>query len=221
VEFDPVGHAAPREERLPPPYDQTDEQTFDQPYVQTYEQPPSREPGFGTFPVAGPAGPATPVNDQPHTESLQAGPTDNAQRVGFTGPEPVAAEYRSTTSAGLPRRDRQWQQPEEDPAQRLREEPLAEERLSGEEARWDRGPRREERVAGTTPSGLPKRVPRANLTEHPTPEPAQGGTQVSRDPEDVRGRLSSLHRGVQQGRGAGGRRGTQNDEPGTGPGHTE
>jgi hypothetical protein len=92
--------------------------------------------------------------------------------------------------------------------------------MPGEEW-WDRGPRREENIGGTTQAGLPRRVPRANLTEHTPSEPAQeGGTQVSRDPEDVRGRLSSLHRGVQQGRGAGVRRGRQNDEPGDGPGHT-
>ncbi|WP_059011782.1 hypothetical protein [Streptomyces specialis] len=89
-------------------------------------------------------------------------------------------------------------------------------------ARWEsRGPRREEQPAGTTASGLPKRVPRANLTEHTTPEPTDpGGPQVSRDPNDVRGRLTSLRRGVQQGRGAVTSRGERNDERGHGPGQT-
>ncbi|MGP3968527.1 nitrate- and nitrite sensing domain-containing protein [Streptomyces sp. 6N223] len=215
VELDSLGRPPRRDERHSPPSAATSSPVpAPEPPVhdQPYDQPPPRRPDFGTFP------PSVPLNDVPHTESFQAGPTDGAQRVGFTGPDPVAAEYRSTTSAGLPRRDGQWQ-PEEDPAQRLREEPVAEERPPGE-VRWDRGPRREERVGGTTASGLPRRVPRANLTEHPSPEPAQGGAQISRDPADVRGRLSSLHRGVQQGRGAGGHRGTQNDEPGSGPGHT-
>jgi signal transduction histidine kinase len=216
VELGPVGRSLLREERraateaepvadagaaarTPPSAPEPAPQLFG------CDQPPVGQLGFGTFPA--------------HTESLHSGPTDSSQRVGFTGPNPVAAEYRSTTSAGLPRRERQWQQPEEDPAQRLREEPLAEE-MPGEEW-WDRGPRREEHTGGTTQAGLPRRVPRANLTEHTTPEPAQsGGAQVSRDPEDVRGRLSSLRRGVQQGRGAGVRRGRRNDEPGDGPGHT-
>jgi signal transduction histidine kinase len=215
VELDAVGRSPRREEGHLPPSAVTPSPVspvHDQPQERPYDQPPPRQPGFGSFP------PPTGANNAPHTESLQAGPTDGAQRVGFTGPDPVAAEYRSTTSAGLPRRDGPWQ-PEEDPAQRLREEPVAEAQPPGE-VRWERGPRREERAAGTTSAGLPRRVPRANLTEHPSPEPAQGGAQISRDPEDVRGRLSSLHRGVQQGRGAGVRRGTQNDEPGSGPGHT-
>ncbi|MBL1069193.1 nitrate- and nitrite sensing domain-containing protein [Streptomyces sp. 7-21] len=147
-----------------------------------------------------------------HTESPHDGPMYGQQRVGFSGPDPAAAEYHSTTSAGLPRRERQRQRqrPEEEPAQRQREEPPAP--PTREETPWDRGPRRDERHGGTTSAGLPRRVPRANLTEHHHPEPSAGGPQVSRNPEDVRGRLSSLRRGVEQGRGAGERRGSPNDE---------
>ncbi|KUL39843.1 histidine kinase [Streptomyces sp. NRRL F-4489] len=57
---------------------------------------------------------------------------------------------------------------------------------------------------GVTTSGLPRRVPRANLVagtaQQQTP---QGGPQVSRAPSDVRGRLTNLRRGIQQGRQAG------------------
>ncbi|MDT0341193.1 nitrate- and nitrite sensing domain-containing protein [Streptomyces sp. DSM 44938] len=160
----------------------------------------TRAPGFGAF--------------QPHTQSPHSGPGNGAQRVGFSGPDPLAAEYRSTTGAGLPRRERHWQ-PEEEPAQPLREEPPAYQtpaHHAPEEARWERGPRREERTGGVTSSGLPRRVPRANLAEHTPVEPVPEGPAVSRDPNDVRGRLSSLHRGVQQGRGASGGRGTQNND---------
>ncbi len=56
-------------------------------------------------------------------------------------------------------------------------------------------------AGGVTTSGLPRRVPRANLVagtaqEQTTPS----GPQVSRAPNDVRGRLTNLRRGIQQGR---------------------
>ncbi len=159
-------------------------------------EPATGQPGFGSF--------------QPSADDPLGGPGNGAHRVGFSRPEPVATGFESTTSAGLPRRERPRQRPEEDPAQRLREQPPAPQPPA--ETQWDRGPRREERTGGTTASGLPRRVPRANLTEHPTSEPAAGGPQVSRDPTEVRGRLSSLHRGVQQGRGARTGRGTRNDD---------
>jgi hypothetical protein len=65
---------------------------------------------------------------------------------------------------------------------------------------------REPSAGGVTPSGLPRRVPRANLVaggaaQQQTPT---GGPQVSRAPDDVRGRLTNLRRGIQQGRQAGG-----------------
>jgi hypothetical protein len=91
--------------------------------------------------------------------------------------------------------------------------------LTSGESQWDRGPSREVRAEGTTPSGLPKRVPRANLAEHSTEPSAPSGSSVSRDPEDVRGRLSNLHRGVQRGRGAGTGQ-AANDQQGFGPGNT-
>ncbi|MFF2810055.1 nitrate- and nitrite sensing domain-containing protein [Streptomyces sp. NPDC058000] len=57
---------------------------------------------------------------------------------------------------------------------------------------------------GITTSGLPRRVPRANLVAGTAQQQApQGGPQVSRAPGDVRGRLTNLRRGIQQGRQAG------------------
>ncbi|MEE4421363.1 nitrate- and nitrite sensing domain-containing protein [Streptomyces bugieae] len=58
---------------------------------------------------------------------------------------------------------------------------------------------------GITTSGLPRRVPRANLVAGTAQQqqPAQSGPQVSRAPGDVRGRLTNLRRGIQQGRQAG------------------
>ncbi|WP_405744901.1 nitrate- and nitrite sensing domain-containing protein [Streptomyces sp. NBC_01525] len=64
---------------------------------------------------------------------------------------------------------------------------------------------RQPAAGGVTTSGLPRRVPRANLVAGTAQQqPTQSGPQVSRAPSDVRGRLTSLRRGIQQGRQAGG-----------------
>ncbi|GAA2464018.1 hypothetical protein GCM10010405_55420 [Streptomyces macrosporus] len=72
--------------------------------------------------------------------------------------------------------------------------------------RWRRAEQlRQPASGGVTTSGLPRRVPRANLvagTAQQRPS-APTGPQVSRAPDDVRGRLTNLRRGIQQGRQAG------------------
>ncbi|MGX1899481.1 nitrate- and nitrite sensing domain-containing protein [Streptomyces anulatus] len=58
-------------------------------------------------------------------------------------------------------------------------------------------------AGGVTTSGLPRRVPRANLVPGTAQQQNhQSGPQVSRAPDDVRGRLTNLRRGIQQGRQA-------------------
>ena len=75
---------------------------------------------------------------------------------------------------------------------------------SANDERWQRAEQlRQPRAGGVTSSGLPRRVPKANLVEGTAEQTPQGGPQVSRAPEDVRGRLSNLRRGVQRGRDAG------------------
>jgi signal transduction histidine kinase len=78
---------------------------------------------------------------------------------------------------------------------------------------------REPSAGGVTPSGLPRRVPRANLVAGgAAPQQApQGGPQISRAPDDVRGRLTNLRRGIQQGREAG----SNTDGRGFGTNHQE
>ncbi|WP_407699352.1 sensor histidine kinase, partial [Streptomyces alkaliphilus] len=156
-------------------------------------------------------------------------PAGNAQSVGFspeTGSE--AGGPTSVTGAGLPRRTPQRTPGEpgvEAPRHEEREESVTPSSTPSSESSgnnvWSGGPRREAaEPAGTTSSGLPRRVPRANLTEHTLPEPpTTRGPQVSRAPEDVRGRLTNLHRGVRQGRGAGTAR-ARNDQQGYSPGNT-
>ncbi|MFG2649544.1 nitrate- and nitrite sensing domain-containing protein [Streptomyces sp. NPDC048436] len=142
----------------------------------------------------------------PEPESEPAAPANGAERVGFERPGPAPSTVHETTSAGLPRRggggaagngsapaptgdafgnnDSSWRTSNDD--------------------RWQRAESlKEPKAGGITPSGLPKRVPKANLVEGTAEQTPQGGPQVSRDPEDVRGRLSNLRRGVQRGRSAG------------------
>jgi hypothetical protein len=61
---------------------------------------------------------------------------------------------------------------------------------------------RQPSAGGVTTSGLPRRVPRANLVPGTAQQQPQQptGPQVSRAPDDVRGRLTNLRRGIQQGR---------------------
>ncbi|AWZ07046.1 MULTISPECIES: nitrate- and nitrite sensing domain-containing protein [unclassified Streptomyces] len=76
---------------------------------------------------------------------------------------------------------------------------------------------RQPAAGGITTSGLPRRVPRANLVAGTAQQQAeaQAGPQVSRAPDDVRGRLTNLRRGIQQGRQAG------NNGPATGSHHID
>ncbi|SCK34391.1 Signal transduction histidine kinase [Streptomyces sp. WMMB 322] len=86
---------------------------------------------------------------------------------------------------------------------------------SPNDERWRRAEQvRQPAAGGVTTSGLPRRVPRANLVAGTAQQQssAQAGPQVSRAPDDVRGRLTNLRRGIQQGRQAG----TTNGR-GTGP----
>ncbi|MER6841187.1 sensor histidine kinase [Streptomyces platensis] len=64
---------------------------------------------------------------------------------------------------------------------------------------------RQPAAGGVTTSGLPRRVPRANLVAGTAQQQqsTQSGPQVSRAPSEVRGRLTNLRRGIQQGRQAG------------------
>ncbi|MHB9858822.1 nitrate- and nitrite sensing domain-containing protein [Streptomyces sp. YIM S03343] len=56
-------------------------------------------------------------------------------------------------------------------------------------------------AGGVTTSGLPRRVPKANLVPGTAQQQQHHtGPQVSRAPDDVRGRLTNLRRGIAQGR---------------------
>ncbi|WP_268256654.1 sensor histidine kinase [Kitasatospora xanthocidica] len=77
-------------------------------------------------------------------------------------------------------------------------------RPSANDERWRRAEQvREPSTNGVTMSGLPRRTPQANLVSGTAEASPLTGPQVSRAPEEVRGRLTNLRRGIQQGRRAG------------------
>ncbi|WP_063774800.1 nitrate- and nitrite sensing domain-containing protein [Kitasatospora azatica] len=77
-------------------------------------------------------------------------------------------------------------------------------RPSANDERWRRAEQlREPSSDGVTLSGLPRRTPQANLVAGTAEAAPLTGPQVSRAPEEVRGRLTNLRRGIQQGRRAG------------------
>ncbi|MFE6332887.1 nitrate- and nitrite sensing domain-containing protein [Streptomyces sp. NPDC057798] len=145
----------------------------------------------------------------PETEPVQAADTHERDRVGFDRPGPAPSAAHELTDAGLPRRGspasgsngaRPVSQETPAPA----ENPKDDSWRSANDDRWQQAAQlRKPKAGGVTSSGLPRRVPKANLVEGAAETTPQGGPQISRAPEDVRGRLSNLRRGVQRGRSAG------------------
>ncbi|MFC5721199.1 ATP-binding protein [Streptomyces gamaensis] len=173
-------------------------------------------PQQGDWQGSGPYQSGLPRRHRTESESLPPADTARPERVEFDRPSPAPSGSHSLTGAGLPRRGTQWQQPEsvdeaagagdaEQPRQDVPQQPHeGADRRAANDERWHRAEQlRDPKAGGVTPSGLPRRVPKANLIEGTAAQTAQNGPQISRAPEDVRGRLSNLRRGVQQGRSAG------------------
>ncbi|WP_028808242.1 nitrate- and nitrite sensing domain-containing protein [Streptomyces canus] len=154
----------------------------------------------------------------PETESVQAADVGERDRVGFDRPGPAPASVgHQLTDAGLPRRGSTGSGAngsngtngtrnanQEPPASAPESNGGGDVWQSANDARWQQASQlRKPKAGGVTSSGLPRRVPKANLIEGAAEATNQGGPQVSRAPEDVRGRLSNLRRGVQRGRNAG------------------
>ncbi|MEU4210705.1 nitrate- and nitrite sensing domain-containing protein [Streptomyces sp. NPDC026206] len=152
----------------------------------------------GNLPAAGPGDGRTPLFEELEshwfrgTDEAQAGvpeqPADSARRPQRRGPGARPAPQDAPRGAGA--------------AQGAPQEPW---RDSPNDDRWRRAEQvREPAADGKTPSGLPRRVPRANLVEGTAEtQSLPTGPAVSRAPDDVRGRLTNLRRGIQQGRQAG------------------
>ncbi|MEU1342125.1 nitrate- and nitrite sensing domain-containing protein [Streptomyces sp. NPDC090075] len=163
-----------------------------------------------------------PAQYAPEAESVQAGDVDERNRVGFDRPGAAPSAGHQLTDAGLPRRGSTGggtghangtgpvqQAPA---AQQTHPAPAAPAPATGGDSNWrsqnderwqQASQLRKPKAGGVTSSGLPRRVPKANLVEGAAESTPQGGPQVSRAPEDIRGRLSNLRRGVERGRNAG------------------
>ncbi|QFZ74086.1 HAMP domain-containing protein [Streptomyces fagopyri] len=154
----------------------------------------------------------------PGAESAQVADAGEQDSVGFGRPGPAPSSAHQLTDAGLPRRGSaasgaNGRRPVDSGAQGAQTPPAAlaghgdgdgsDDWRSSNDDRWQRAERlKKPKAGGVTSSGLPRRVPKANLVEGTAESTPQGGPQVSRAPEDIRGRLSNLRRGVQQGRNA-------------------
>lgn len=192
------------------------------PYAADRYAAPTDQSHQDDWPVqSGPQNTFEPVR-QAEAESVPSVPAPSQERVGFDRPGSAPDVGHELTEAGLPRRGgaQHWQPsgrgnerpapaPQRQPQQEERQAPQTdgdgtEDWRSTNDERWERAEKlREPKAGGITPSGLPRRVPKANLVEGTAEQTQQGGPQVSRAPEDVRGRLSNLRRGVQRGRNAG------------------
>ncbi|MEU9335264.1 nitrate- and nitrite sensing domain-containing protein [Streptomyces sp. NPDC048290] len=162
----------------------------------------------------------------PEAESPGAADAGERERVGFDRPGPTPSAGHALTDAGLPRRGSQAGGAAAGAGQPVNREAAAapvangtaqDDWRSANDERWQQAAQlRKPKAGGVTSSGLPRRVPKANLVEGAAETTPQGGPQVSRAPEDVRGRLSNLRRGVQRGRSAGSDKNGQatSDRPG-------
>ncbi|MFJ8886873.1 nitrate- and nitrite sensing domain-containing protein [Streptomyces sp. NPDC102402] len=143
------------------------------------------------LPPAGPGDGRTPLYDTLETNWFH-GPQQGGQQPPAEPQAPAAPQPAGNPPPAMPRRG------------------AAD---TGVTSSWRASPnddlvRQAERVkkpaaGGITTSGLPRRVPRANLVPGTAQQQNhQSGPQVSRAPDDVRGRLTNLRRGIQQGRQA-------------------
>jgi signal transduction histidine kinase len=179
--------------------------------------------------VTAPAETAAPEQAAPQAPAPQRPSQNRFQRPGTSAPQPPVQQgpgsVQPPQQSQAPRQAETWQRPGTSApaadapfgapqrAQRGVGEGMpagasatGQWRTSANDEVWRRAEQvREPSAGGVLPSGLPRRVPKANLVpgtaESAPPEGPQ--SQVSRSPEEVRGRLTNLRRGIQQGRQAG------------------
>ncbi|MER6673554.1 nitrate- and nitrite sensing domain-containing protein [Streptomyces sp. NPDC000983] len=162
------------------------------------QQRPNRPEPEALPPAPGPGDGRTPLYDTLETNWFRG--QQAAQQQG-NGQQPQAPQHHQQSQAAAPT----------PPAQAPQAPAPQRQAATGT---WRTSPnddlvRQAERVrqpaaGGVTTSGLPRRVPRANLVPGTAQQQQhQSGPQVSRAPDDVRGRLTNLRRGIAQGRQAG------------------
>ncbi|MFD8142676.1 nitrate- and nitrite sensing domain-containing protein [Streptomyces sp. NPDC059708] len=197
------------------------------PGVGGYADQQGRQPGGyapAPMPAPRPEAPQLPQAYQPEAlPPAQPQPGGEPRSPIFDTLESNWSGQNGGQSAGqapaVPQQPQQTPAPQQQPlpqrGQELAAEPATAVTGSTPQVSWRSSPndelmRQAERVrqpaaGGITTSGLPRRVPRANLVAGTAQQQAEApaGPQVSRAPDDVRGRLTNLRRGIQQGRQAG------------------
>jgi signal transduction histidine kinase len=139
---------------------------------------PGGNGGSPSFAGGRPSGPASPGPSRPASQPGPARPAAQPPPAAYSPPEvPPSAAAGAAADANL------W-------------------RTAADEG-WRRATAAAAPApAGITRSGLPKRVPQAQLVPGGV-TPAGGNARTKRTPDEVRGLLSAYHRGVQRGRSAG------------------
>nr|WP_231922475.1 sensor histidine kinase [Micromonospora krabiensis] len=151
-----------------------------------FARPRFDDPAPGT-PVPATTGPVAPATPAPAASTSTPLPT-RSPGSGGTGTPPQAPPPSYTPPASTP-----GAAPAAD----------ADAWRTAADEGWSRASRAAEPASGgTTRSGLPKRVPQAQLVPGGI-EPRGGRGPSRRTPDEVRGLLSAYHRGVQRGRTAG------------------
>ncbi|WFF07119.1 nitrate- and nitrite sensing domain-containing protein [Micromonospora sp. WMMD1076] len=144
-------------------------------------------------PVAPPVAPARPKLPTRTPGAQASGLTTSTTPPAYSPPEVPSTPPAAATPPPAP--------PAAQPAPAPSIDPEAW-RTAADEG-WSRANRAAEpTTGGTTRSGLPKRVPQAQLVPGGI-EPKSGRDRSRRTPDEVRGLLSAYHRGVQRGRTAG------------------
>ncbi|AWT45697.1 MULTISPECIES: nitrate- and nitrite sensing domain-containing protein [Streptomyces] len=162
---------------------------YPQPERPAAPQRPARPEPEALPPATGPGDGRTPLYDTLETNWFRGGTgggqAPQAPQAGGSAPAPQQAQQTPAAQQQRPATSGWRTSPNDDlvrQAERVRQP------ASG----------------GVTTSGLPRRVPRANLVPGTAQQQQhQSGPQVSRAPQDVRGRLTNLRRGIAQGRQAG------------------
>ncbi|MEU6771976.1 nitrate- and nitrite sensing domain-containing protein [Streptomyces sp. NPDC046759] len=170
-----------------------------------FERPqPAGRDDFGGPPT--PAPQQRPVHREPEALPPASGPVD--------GRTPLYDTLETNWFHGAAQQESAPQQPAPQQPAPAPQRPVGGNGNGSTTGSWRTSPndelvRQAERVrqpasGGVTTSGLPRRVPRANLVPGTAQQQQhQAGPQVSRAPDDVRGRLTNLRRGIAQGRQAG------------------
>ncbi len=153
------------------------------------QQRPARQEPEALPPATGPGDGRTPLYDTLETNWFHGSQQDQGRRPGASGSAPAPAPQQPQAPAAAsqpPASTTAWRSSPNDDLVRQAERV------------------RQPAAGGVTTSGLPRRVPRANLVPGTAQQQQhQPGPQVSRSPDDVRGRLTNLRRGIAQGRQAG------------------